>query len=107
MANQNSLKDGRGILTPRVIEHCKSSEFFKEITVRELRLIPYIIYLVTNREALDPRRVNTEERVILARWARENWISAGPSKPVSVTREFWIDANDILWMSYATPDHSN
>lgn len=91
------------MLSPRVQAAAKASVIGREITVRELRLMPYLQYVMVNERCLDPRHVNQEERDILAEWRKAGWIEGGASG-LSMTKEFWTALQEILWAGYATYD---
>ena len=83
----------RGMLTEELINKYG-------ITLKELRLIPYIQYLLVNHMAVDPKKIDTEEREILKKWRDEGKITFSCSDTVTTTREFWDYMNDVLWDSY-------
>lgn len=63
----------RGMLTDEVKK--KSLELLGyEISLLELRLLPYVMYLVTNNIGVDPRKVNDKERKILAKWNKKGFV---------------------------------
>ena len=70
------------------------------ITLGELRLIPYFQYLLVNQMAVDPNKVNSDERKIMQKWQLEGKITFSCNEPVTATREFWDWTNNILWDSY-------
>ena len=70
------------------------------ITVKELRLIPYFQYLLVNQMSVDPNKIDAEERKILKKWQDEGKITFSCSETVTATREFWDFMNDVLWDSY-------
>lgn len=92
----------RGELTPRVQAIAKTS-LGREITFRELRLMPYVQYVMVNERILAPVHINQEERGILAQWRKEGHIEGGASG-LSMTKEFWNALHEILWAAYATYD---
>lgn len=70
------------------------------VSQTELRLMPYIQYLVMNGESVDPRKVNDEERAVLATWKRNGWVAGGLSSPIHVSHHFWTAMNAILFEGY-------
>ena len=88
----------RGILTDEVaalaVEH-----FGREISVAELRLLPYIGFVMVNEQRIDPRKINVEERQILQIWRDEGLIEGGAGG-LYITRDFWDAINDIVWLAY-------
>jgi hypothetical protein len=72
------MKQGRGELTDRVQE--KAVEMFgREITLRELRLMPYIQHTMMNNQRIEPAKLNGEERDVLQQWREAGHIEGGAS----------------------------
>lgn len=88
----------RGQITQAVIDKAKSLGFDK-FTVKELRLLPYIQWVMMNSQRIEPVKINQEEREILSAWRAKGWIEGGAAG-MSITREFWDAMNEILWLSY-------
>lgn len=100
---------GRGQLTERVKE--KSKELFGyEMSVRELRLLPFIQYTLTNSQKLDPSSLNKEEQEILAKFVEKGFIIDGVNGmgramisegvKLRITKTFWNNICEILWLGY-------
>lgn len=88
----------RGQLTERIKK--KSVELLGyEISLRELRLMPYVQYCVMNSQNLDPNKVNQEERDILSKWRKAKYISGG-AVDLEVSKKFWDVMSEILWLGY-------
>ena len=88
----------RGMMTPEV--SAKAKELLDiDITVTELRLMPYVQYTMLNEQKLDPRRINEPERKILSDWRKKGWIEGGASG-MAIRKDFWDAINEILWLSY-------
>ncbi|MFT5483314.1 MAG: hypothetical protein ACI9GW_001971 [Halieaceae bacterium] len=92
------MSNGRGVLT-RVVQDVAMVQLGREITPRELRLMPYIQYCMMNNQRIDPNRVNSEERDILQSWRQLGYIEGGAGG-LSITKEFWDQINQILWQAY-------
>ena len=89
---------GRGSLTQRIID--KSKELLGyEISVRELRLMPYIQYVMTNEQRIDPNHISPEEREVLSKWRKAGYIDGGASG-LSITKEFWDNICEIIFLGY-------
>lgn len=88
----------RGELTQEIKDKSRGLLGY-EIDVRELRLMPYIQYVMMNEQRIDPKHINAEEREILSCWRSAGHISGGASG-MEITRQFWDIMNEILWMSY-------
>lgn len=83
----------RGVITERIQEKYG-------MTHEELRLIPYVQYLLVNQEPIDPAKVNAEEREILQKWRDKGYLTFSMQEPLTVSREFWDMMNDLLWDCY-------
>lgn len=88
----------RGVLTADIQK--VSKDFLgREITQLELRLFPYISFVMLNSQKLEISKINQEERKILADW-RERKLIEGGAGGLSITQEFWDFMNKILWYGY-------
>lgn len=92
----------RGQLTDRIKK--KSKELLGyEMGVTELRLMPYILYVMTNDQRIDPRKCNQDDRVILSKWRKAGYIEGGMSG-LQITEEFWNIICDIVRLGYVDLD---
>jgi len=88
----------RGELSKRVLK--KALDIIgRKISIRELRLMPYIQYVMMNEQKLDIAKINGDERKILKKWKEEGFIEGGASG-LSVTKDFWDFINEILFLAY-------
>jgi len=88
----------RGQLNTKVQE--VSKEFLGVgLTTTELRLIPYLQYVMVNSQKLDIRKINQDERIILAKWKNRGFIEGGASG-MRMTEEFWNFMCKILLYGY-------
>lgn len=86
----------RGVLTPEIQE--KAVAFFgREITQRELRLIPYLLHCLMNDSNVERSRVNAEEKQILSDWEKQGYIQHFPFK---ISKRFYDFANELMFISY-------
>ena len=77
----------RGVLTDSVKE--LSLELFGyEITVKELRLLPYILDCLLNNRNVDPNKIDQTEREIMSKWRDEGRMK-DPASGLTVTPEFY------------------
>ncbi len=83
----------RGVITEEIKEKYN-------MTHDELRLIPYIHYLLVNHEPVDPQKINGEERKILQEWRDKGYITFSVFGPLTISRRFWDTMNDFLWDCY-------
>lgn len=88
----------RGQLTPEVQELAKQ-HLNREISLRELRLMPYVQYTLMNSQKIDPNKINGEEREILSKWKKSGWCEGGMTG-FAVSKDFWDAINQILWVGY-------
>jgi hypothetical protein len=107
MKNKDTLMkketQGRGQLTQRVQEAAKCL-LGREITVRELRLMPYVQYLMVNEQKLNIEQINQEEREILSYWRKNGYLYGGVGERMEITREFWNILCEIIWLAYVDRD---
>lgn len=89
---------GRGMMTDEIQSLCKE-KIGREISIRELRLMPYIQYTMMNGQRLEINKINQEEREILSKWKEKGWIEGGASG-LSITKEFWDFLNEVMWLGY-------
>ena len=90
----------RGTLTKEVKKLSKELLGY-EITVRELRMMPYIMYCLLDNCNIDPNKVNSEERAILMKWQKEERLSS-PSSNFMVSAEFYDIICQILKIGYCS-----
>ncbi len=91
-------KKGRGVLTDKVNNIAKTM-IGREISRTELRLIPYIQYVMVNEQKLDIAKIKSDEREILSKWRTEGFIEGGASG-LAITKEFWNFMCEILFEAY-------
>ena len=89
---------GRGMLTEKV-QQAAVSVLGREITQTELRLMPYVQYVMMNEQRLDPRKMNQDDRNVLTLWRSEKHVEGGAAG-MGITRNFWDAINHILWFAY-------
>jgi hypothetical protein len=88
----------RGMLNDEIQKVAK--EFLgREINTVELRLYPYLDYLMKNEQRIEPIRCNQADRDILAILRKEGHIDGGASG-LSMTKEFYDYINQVLWYGY-------
>lgn len=96
---------GRGMLTDAV--KAKSKELLGyEITTRELRLMPYIDYTMKNNQYIELNKINEEEQGILHKWQDMNFIT-GTLMNLQLSKEFFMNMQEILWMAYVAYKEEN
>lgn len=75
-AMEETIMAKRGELTPAI--QAKAIDLFgREITIRELRLMPYVVYVMVNNRKIEPAKVNGEERSVLSQGRKEGYIEGG------------------------------
>jgi len=95
-------KQTRGKLTQRIKD--KSKELLGyEIDLKELRLMPYIQYVMVNEQYLDPNKISPEERNILSKWREAGHIEGGAGG-LSISPEFWRIICEIIMLGYVDLD---
>lgn len=71
----------------------------REITTTELRLYPYLDYLMKNEQRIDPQRCNQADKDVLSVLRQEGHIEGGASG-LAMTKEFYDYINQVLWYGY-------
>lgn len=89
----------RGKLTPEIQAIAKKF-LGREITVTELRLYPYLDYVLKNNHTLGENKINDDDRRVLGKLWQEKHISAGLEN-FTVTKEFYDYIQQVLWLGYA------
>jgi len=77
----------------------------RKITVRELRLYPYLDYVMKNNQKIEPNRLGQEEREVLSVLRKEEHVEGGASG-LSMTKEFYDYINQVLWLGYVVGAYS-
>jgi len=75
----------------------------REMTTTELRLLPYVQYVMMNSQRIDPEKCNGDDRKILALWRKAGHIEGGASG-LAITKEFWIFMCEVLFYTYVKRD---
>lgn len=83
----------RGVVTDEIAEK-------HGVSLRQLRLLPYLQYLLLNSKPVDPAKITEEERGILRAWRDEGSITFSASEPCTCTKEFWDWTNEVLFDGY-------
>ena len=92
----------RGQLTDRIKK--KSKELLGyEIDQTELRLMPYIQYVMVNEQRLDPNKMNWEDRNIFQKWKKAGHAEGGMTG-LTITPEFWRIICEIIMLGYVDID---
>lgn len=90
----------RGTITEELSK--KYSEFWEhDMTVTELRLVPYLYYCIVDHRCIDPRKITSDERKIISNLRKRGLIDGGASESLACTRECWDVFTNILWDAYA------
>ena len=88
----------RGQLTEHIKMRSKELLGY-DITRSELRLMPYIQYVMTNGQRIEPAKCNQEDRAILSKWREAGHIEGGASG-LAITKEFWDIICALIWLGY-------
>lgn len=93
----------RGQLTAEV--QTLMEEFLgRETCTTELRLIPYLQFLMVNEQRIDPVKINGEERAIFQQWKQAGHVEGGMTG-LRVTEDFWNFMCRVLFVAYV--DYEN
>jgi hypothetical protein len=101
MADVNTQK--RGVVTERIREASRRLLGY-EIDKTELRLMPYVQYVMMNDQCIGPRKISQDERGVLSKWRAAGHIEGGASG-LAITREFWDIICEICFLGYVDIDH--
>lgn len=82
----------------------------RELTLTELRFIPYIQHVMVNDQYIEPEKINGAERKILSRWMEEGLVlrkstttkSVRMRTYIMITKEFWDFICEALWLGYVS-----
>lgn len=96
------MSQRRGQLTARIKQRSRELLGY-EVDVIELRLMPYIQYVMVNDQRIDICKVNPGERAILSKWRAAGYIDGGAGG-VGITREFWDIICDLCFLGYVDID---
>ena len=70
------------------------------ITTEELRLMPYLMYVMVNEHVIDSRKLNNDEHDILDKWRDAGHVLDTTSGRIKVTEEFWGFLCELIWLGY-------
>lgn len=90
---------GRGVINDEVREVCRRA-FGTELSLTQLRLLPYLQYTLMSTREIDSRKINEDELFILAEWSELGYLQI-VGLQLEVTKKFWDAMNDVLWVAYA------
>ncbi len=89
---------GRGQLTQRIKDKAQSLLGY-EITQEELRLMPYLQYVMVNNGILDARKISPTEMEVIEGWREKGYV--GGELPVMTMSEgFWDIINHLIYLGY-------
>ena len=100
---EEEKKVGRGMLTTDIVEVAKLM-IGRPITLRELRLIVYVQYVMCNERKIKPQCVNQEEREIMRKWKDEGHIQGGMTG-LAITKQFWDFMCEVIFLGYVGYDN--
>jgi len=89
----------RGKLTKEIKLKAKELLGIEDMSVDELRLMPYLQYVMMNEQMLDLRKINNVDRKIFSSWRENGWVTGGASE-MTITKKFWDALNELMWISY-------
>lgn len=102
-------KQSRGQLTDRIKSKSKQLLGYV-ISVRELRLMLYIQYVMLNNQKLQGDKINIEEQEVLAKWFSDGHIIDGVTEKgrpkmsdgvkLKITNKFWGIICELLYLGY-------
>ncbi len=90
----------RGVLTDEVKQLSKEL-FGYDFTVRELRLLPYLMHCLLDNTNIDVIHITAEERAILMGWQKTGFLER-PSVAFAVSGEFYDKLCKMLKIGYCS-----
>ena len=88
----------RGVLVESVRKRAREL-LGREITTDELRLMPYIQFVMVNEQFFDNRKLNSADREVIRKWQDEGYLELG-AENVMITKKFWDIINELIYLSY-------
>lgn len=93
------MKTNRGMLTAEI--KAKSERLLgTKISTGELRLMPYVVYCLTNGEQIDNLKITDKEREILTNWRLKKFIGGSIHSELIVQKKFWDAMHELIWLGY-------
>lgn len=101
----------RGAVSARI--KARSKELMgEEITTTELRLLPFLQYVLVNSQRVSPEKVNQGDKDIMSKWVEKGYILDGVTQKgrpmlgskLKVTKEFWGIMLELIWLGYVDLD---
>lgn len=93
----------RGMITDEINAKAKELMGYEALSSQELRLMPYLQYIIVNGQGVLHNRVNTEERAILDIWIKKGFIS-NVYEQLEMTKEFWNAISELIYLGYVNHD---
>ena len=94
-----SEKQERGVLSARVAQRGREL-LGREMTQKELRLMPYLMDVSMNGQLIDWAKVNSDEETILDEWQAQGFITLGENDKVTISADFWHIISDLIYLAY-------
>ena len=93
----------RGVLTAEIQKKAKDLLGY-DLSVHELRLMPYIQYIVTNEKRIYREHLKEVDKAILEFWIEKGYISGDLNYHIEITKSFWDAMCEILYIGYVDID---
>lgn len=77
----------------------------RESSRTELRLLPYLHYVMVNEQRIEPLKVNQDERLILSQLREAGHIEGGAAG-LAITREFYDFICDVVFYAYVAHEEA-
>ena len=88
----------RGMITESVLDVAKET-LGKEISQKELRLMPYIFTCAIDGQNIDVRKIDNDEQEIMKQWKELGWIES-PASDFRISEHFFNAVSKIMWVAY-------
>ncbi len=96
----------RGQLSPE-IQNISKEFFGYEITKTDLRLFPYILYIIQNNRYFETIKLNHEEIILLNTWKDKKLINPSftNGEITTISKKFYDYITQIIWLGYINYDN--
>lgn len=90
----------RGRITKQTKQIAKDLLGIENLSAKELRLMPYLQYIMMNEQTLKYGKISIEEEDILKKWEGKGWISIDKGYKLSISKIFYDALCQLMWESY-------
>jgi len=89
----------RGQITDNILMVSRQ-KLGREISLAELRLMPYLQHIMVNNQKFDYHRLCKHEIAIIEHWDELDWISMVDPDQIWISKYFWDFISEAMWLAY-------